>query len=51
MSPTLIQSYITMMNSIGMVMQNSASNQKNGQIFSTACTSVACAMIIKKGSK
>ncbi|WP_109830069.1 RebB family R body protein [Reichenbachiella versicolor] len=49
MSPTLIQSFIAMTGSIGMVMQNGASNQKNGQMVSTACTGVACAMIVKKG--
>jgi hypothetical protein len=50
MSPTLIQTYIAMANSIGIVMQNAASNQKNGQIISTTSTTVACTLIFQKGT-
>ena len=50
MSQTFIQSCIMMLHSMSMVMENGASNQKNGQTISTASTAVTCAMIIKKGA-
>ena len=42
MSTTLLQSYIAMLGAIGIVMQNAASNQKNGQMMATSCLSVSC---------
>ncbi len=48
-SQSMIQSFLAMAASVGIVMHNAASNQKNGQIISTASTSVTCTMIIKKG--
>ena len=42
--------YVTMANSVSIVMHNAATNQRNNQIVANATTNITCSMIIKSGS-
>ena len=50
MSNPMLATFWTMAASIGIVMQNAATNQRNCQIIGTASLSVCTALIVKKGT-
>jgi len=47
---SLQETFQSMAVSIGIVMQNAATNQHNGQNIANACLAVCCKLIITKGA-
>jgi len=50
MSESMTATFVTMASSIGIVMQNAATNERSGQQVANASLAVCCALIIQKGA-